>query len=130
MRARLLISALAACAFANAAAAGAAANAEAGRKVYERCAGCHSFEYNRTGPLHCGLVGRRAGTAPGYEYSQAMRKSRITWDERALERFLAAPTEVVPGTTMTYAGVPDAGERRNLIAYLAKEGSSPECAKR
>jgi cytochrome c len=104
-------------------------NAEAGKAVYERCAGCHSFEYNRTGPLHCGLVGRKAGTAAGFEYSQAMRKSRITWDERALERFLAAPTEVVPGTTMTYAGVPDAGERRNLIAYLVRQGRSADCAK-
>lgn len=105
-------------------------NAEAGKAVYERCAGCHSFEYNRTGPLHCGLLGRKAGAAAGFEYSKAMRESGITWNERTLERFLAAPTEVVPGTTMTYAGVPDAAERRNLIAYLASQGSSPECTKR
>lgn len=104
-------------------------NAQAGKAVYERCAGCHSFEYNRTGPLHCGLLGRKAGTAAGFEYSKAMRESGITWDERTLERFLAAPTTVVPGTTMTYAGVPDARERRDLIAYLAEQGRSADCAK-
>jgi cytochrome c len=58
---------------------------------------------------------------PGYEYSAAMKKSGIVWNRKTLERFLADPTKTVPGTTMTYAGVPDAKERADLIAYLGKE---------
>ena len=89
-----------------------------GEEAYTRCLGCHSFEMHRTGPRHCGLFGRRAGAAPGYDYSPAMKRSGIVWNERTLDRFLAAPTKVVPGTTMTYAGVDDPAERTALIAYL------------
>ncbi|MBL8287296.1 MAG: c-type cytochrome [Rubrivivax sp.] len=90
-----------------------------GEQVYERCAACHSIEANRAGPRHCGLFGRRAGSEPGFEgYSEAMRRSGIVWNERTLDRFLAAPTRVVPGTAMGYAGIADAGERSDLIAYL------------
>jgi cytochrome c len=97
-------------------------DAKAGEAVYSRCLGCHAVEYNRTGPKHCGLLGRRAGTAPGYEsYSSAMKASKLVWDERTLERFLADPMKTVPGTTMTYAGVPDPKDRADLIAYLGKQ---------
>ena len=95
-------------------------DAKAGESVYSRCLGCHAIEYNRTGPKHCDLLGRRAGTAPGYEsYSPAMKKSNIVWSEKTLDRFLADPLKAVPGTTMTYAGVPDPKDRANLIAYLS-----------
>jgi cytochrome c len=104
----------------------AAGDAKAGEAVYSRCLGCHSLEQHRTGPKHCGLIGRRAGTSPGYEeYSLALKKSGITWSEKTLDRFLARPLKAVPGTTMTYAGVPDAKERADLIAYLKKEGKCP-----
>jgi len=90
-----------------------------GQQVYTRCAACHAIEGNRTGPQHCGLFGRRAGTAPGYDgYSPAMRASGIVWDARTLDRFLAAPTDVVRGTTMGYAGIHDPRERADLIAWL------------
>jgi cytochrome c len=89
--------------------------------------GCHALEYNRTGPKHCGVLGRHAGSAPGYDYSAAMKRSKIIWNERSLDRFLAAPTNVVPGTTMTYAGVPDAKDRADLIAYLQQESAAPKC---
>ena len=97
-----------------------------GEKVYERCAACHSLTTDRTGPHHCGLIGRRAGTVAGFEYSKAMKDSKITWNERSLDRFIANPLEAVPGTSMGYAGVPDAGERRDLIAYLVHAGSCPK----
>jgi cytochrome c len=100
---------------------------KAGEAVYARCMGCHALEYNRTGPKHCGVLGRRAGSAPGYEYSGAMKHSKIIWTERSLDRFLAAPTKVVPGTTMTYAGVPDAKDRADLITYLKQESAAPKC---
>jgi cytochrome c len=91
----------------------------AGEQIYERCAGCHSIEVNRAGPRHCGLFGRRAGTEPGFEgYSEAMKRSGIVWDERTLDRFVANPAATVPGTAMGYAGIADARERSELIAYL------------
>jgi cytochrome c len=78
-----------------------------GEQVYARCAACHALAYDRVGPHHCGLLGRRAGTVPGFAYSPAM--------------------QVVPGTTMTYAGIPDAKERSDLIAYLKHANDSAEC---
>ena len=92
-----------------------------GEQIYARCAACHAIEGNRTGPQHCGLFGRRAGTAPGFDtYSKAMRDSKIVWDVRSLDVFLQAPTEAVPGTAMGYAGVKDARERADLIAWLRR----------
>lgn len=108
--------------------ASAAAYGNSGEVAYSRCQGCHSLEYHRTGPKHCGLFGRRAGSAPGYEYSAAMKQSGIVWNERSLDRFLVAPTKVVPGTTMTYAGVPDAKERAALIAFLKQQSAGPKCS--
>lgn len=111
-------------------AAGTAAGADAarGEQVYARCAACHALQYDRVGPRHCGLLGRRAGSVPGFEYSAAMKQSGIVWTARTLDRFLAAPLEVVPGTTMTYAGIADAKERADLIAYLRKAtANSPRC---
>jgi cytochrome c len=98
-----------------------AGDASAGEAVYSRCLACHSLELNRTGPKHCGLLGRRAGTVPGYDYSPAMKRSKLVWDEKTLDRFLADPLKAVPGTTMTYAGVQDAKERASLIAYLGQQ---------
>jgi cytochrome c len=108
----------------------AAANGDAARgaKVYERCAACHSLDHDRTGPRHCGLFGRRAGSEPAFDYSPAMRRSGLVWSEATLDRFLAAPTKVVPGTTMGYAGVDDPRERADLVAYLkAANGSRALC---
>jgi cytochrome c len=93
-------------------------NAGASEELYGRGVGCHSLEQNRTGPRHCGLVGRRAGSEPGFEYSEAMKRSGLVWDEKTLDRFLASPTQVVPGTTMTYSGVADPRERAELIAWI------------
>ena len=104
----------------------AAGDPAAGEAVYSRCQGCHSLEYHRTGPKHCGVVGRRAGSVPGSEYSPAMKKSGIVWSEKSLERFLADPPKTVPGTTMTYAGVPEAKDRADLIAYL-KQQTAARC---
>jgi cytochrome c len=105
-----------------------AAAQRAGEQIYERCAGCHSIEVNRAGPRHCGLFGRRAGSEPGFEgYSSAMKHSGIVWDERTLDRFVANPAATVPGTAMGYAGIADARERSELIAYLreaTRQGSA------
>ena len=98
-----------------------AARLQRGEQVYTRCAACHAIDRNRTGPQHCGLFGRRAGTAPGFDgYSKAMRNSKIVWNAHSLDVFLKSPTEAVPGTAMGYAGVKDPQERADLIAWLHK----------
>lgn len=91
---------------------------ENGERIYGRCLGCHALQYDRTGPRHCGLFGRKAGSVPGFDYSEAMKRSGIVWNAATLDRFLADPLGTVPGTTMGYAGIADARERADLIAYL------------
>lgn len=91
-----------------------------GEQIYSRCMGCHSLQVNRTGPRHCGLIGRPAGSVPGFNYSAAMRESGLVWDINTLDAFLAAPLQKVPGTTMTYAGITEPQQRRDLIAWLAR----------
>ena len=98
-----------------------------GKEIYARCLACHALAYDRVGPRHCGLLGRRAGSVPGFAYSGAMKKSGIVWNEKTLDRFLADPTHAVPGTAMTYAGVEDAQERADLIAFLAAADRSADC---
>lgn len=95
----------------------------AGAAVYERCLACHSLDRNRTGPKHCGLIGRQAGSLPDFHYSKAMRNAGFVWDAVTLDRFLADPTGTVPGTYMGYAGIDDPQERADLIAYLATAGA-------
>lgn len=112
-----------------AAPAGAAPDALRGEPIYARCLACHALAYDRVGPRHCGLFGRPAGSVSGFEYSAAMKNSKITWDERTLDRFLAKPLAMVPGSTMTYDGVPDAKDRADLIAYLKRAQQAPECGK-
>ncbi len=102
----------------------AAGDAKRGEQLYARCAACHAMAYDRVGPRHCGLLGRRAGSIQGFDYSKAMRKSGIVWSAKTLDRFLADPMAAVPGTTMTYAGIADGRERADLVAYL---GSAGEC---
>ena len=116
--ARLVVAAL----VAFAGAADAAADPRAGEKVYERCAGCHSLAQDRAGPRHCGLIGRRAASVPGFDYSDAMKRSGLVWNKATLDRFLADPMRVVQGTSMGYAGIDDKAERADLIAYLEKAG--------
>lgn len=105
----------------------AAADPARGEQIYARCLACHALAYHRVGPRHCGLLGRKAGAAAGFEYSPAMRQSGLTWNAQTLDRFLAAPMKVVPGTTMTYDGVPERQDRADLIAYLRNADSTEAC---
>ncbi len=107
-------------------AAHAAPDAARGEQLYVRCAACHALIFDRVGPRHCGLLGRRAGSVPGFDYSPAMKKSGIVWNEKTLNQFLTNPLVMVPGSSMTYAGVPEARDRGDLIAYLkAANGGAP-----
>ncbi len=105
----------------------AAPDIQHGEQVYARCQACHALAYDRVGPRHCGLIGRRAGSVPGFAYSQAMKNSHLTWDEKTLNVFLAHPLKTVPGTAMTYDGVPDPKDRADVIAYLRHANDTPEC---
>lgn len=60
-------------------------------------------------------------------YSEAMKKSKIVWNDKTLDRFLAKPMAMVPGTAMTYDGVPDAADRADLIAYLKQVNETAQC---
>lgn len=112
-----------------AAATPATGDPEAGAEIYTRCEACHALAYDRTGPRHCGLIGRKAGSVPDFAYSDAMKRSGIVWNAATLDRFLADPMQAVPGTTMGYAGVADARERADLIAYLREQSDGPNCRK-
>jgi cytochrome c len=94
-------------------------DARRGQAIYERCQACHSLARNRTGPKHCGLLGRAAGGVAGFNYSKALKRSGIVWTPESLDRFLKNPFTAVPGTRMGYAGVKDGQERADLIAFLA-----------
>jgi cytochrome c len=107
--------------------AAATGDPDSGRLLYARCAACHSLTTNRTGPRHCGLIGRPAGSVAGFDYSEAMKSSGIVWTVAALDRFLADPMTAVPGTTMGYAGISDSRERIDLLAFLAQASSSAQC---
>ena len=111
-----------------AAAAPDAAALARGEQLYGRCVACHAIDRHRVGPAHCGLFGRRAGTARGFaDYSPAMRRARMVWRDATLDAFLRNPGATVPGTTMGYAGIPDGAERRDLIAWL-KSATRPGVA--
>jgi cytochrome c len=104
-------------------------DAARGEQVYARCMACHSLTENRIGPRHCGVFGRRAGAVPAFDYSPAMRRAKITWNERSLDGFLTDPIKYLPGTAMVFAGVPDPQERADVIAWLKAAGAgSAACA--
>lgn len=101
-------------------------DATAGKAVFTQCKTCHVVtpNVNRIGPSLHGVVGRKAGTAPGYTYSAANKNSGITWTEPVLYQYLIAPQKYVPGTKMTYPGLKDAQKRADVIAYLKSNPSS------
>jgi cytochrome c len=89
-----------------------------GKELFERrCGGCHALDSNREGPRLRGVYGRIAGSVPSFRYSDALRNSRITWNDESLEMWLIDPGQFVPGTDMDFR-VPKADERREIIAYL------------
>lgn len=99
---------------------------ERGHALYEsRCGACHSVDTNRTGPLHAGVLGRRAGSVPGFAYSPALAASRIIWTHANLLAWLADPEALIPGQAMGYR-VPDARDREDLVAWLATLSAPPQ----
>jgi cytochrome c len=99
---------------------GMAADVEAGKVAFKKCALCHTTEAgkNKIGPSLFGIVGRKSASLDDYSYSEAMKKFDHTWDEQTLDTYLADPRATVPGTKMIFPGIKDKTERDNVIAYL------------
>ena len=105
--------------------AAAAQDAAAGEKVFAKCKVCHQIgegAKNLVGPVLNGVVGRPAGTYPGYHYSDANKNSGITWDEATLKEYLKNPKAKVPGTKMVFPGLTSDDDIANVIAYLKQFG--------
>jgi cytochrome c len=102
--------------------AGLAADPAAGQRIFQtQCGICHAVEagQNRIGPTLFGVVGRRSGSVPGFNYTADHKKLDVTWDAATLDKYLANPRAMVPDTSMIYAGLKDDAERADLVAYLA-----------
>jgi cytochrome c len=93
-----------------------------GEKRFEECATCHTVErgVNNVGPSLFGVLARTAGEIADFRYSPALKKSGITWTPQTLDTFIADPQKEIPGNRMPFAGMPDAADRADLIAYLQK----------
>ena len=103
------------------AAASAAGDVAAGGQVFKvQCSACHDTEAgsNKVGPSLFGVFGRKAGSVEGFHYSTANRDAGITWTAEELDKYLANPRGVVPGTSMPYLGLKNDAQRANVIAYL------------
>src|SRR4051794_39367892 len=99
---------------------GYAQDAEHGQTVFKACATCHAPDHaSRVGPGLGGIIGRKAGSVPGFSYSSAMKKSDIVWDTKILDAYLESPQQVVPGNRMPYAGLKNRTDLTDLVAYLA-----------
>jgi len=106
-----------------------AQDAEAGKKVFQKCAPCHSIgpgATNKVGPNLNGVIGRKTGTEEGFSYSDAMKGAGWVWDEAIFKEYITDPKKKVPGNKMLFPGVKDELERDDLFAYLnsfAADGS-------
>ena len=99
----------------------------AGAKVFNQCRQCHHIGPGATnfyGPSLNGLIGRKAGTWPGYNYSEANKTSGKVWDVPTLQSYLRQPQHDVPATYMTFKGLKSQTDIDNVIAYIAQFGTS------
>ncbi len=122
---KLLSFSLASAALLGSMSASLAQDAAAGEKVFTKCKICHQIgegAKNMVGPVLNGVVGRKAGSYPGYHYSEANKNSGITWDEATLKEYLRDPKAKVPGTKMVFPGLKSDDDIANVIAYLKQFG--------
>ena len=94
------------------------ANPIRGKELFEkRCGGCHSLDAGKEGPRLRGVYGRKAGSVPGFRYSDALKSSHFSWDAASLDRWLTDTQSVVPDNDMDFH-VPKADERADIIEFL------------
>lgn len=107
----------------------ASADVSRGETSGKKCVACHTFgkgEPNRVGPNLWGIVGRERASHEGFNYSPAMKSHPGKWTFEELDAYLKNPQGMVPGTRMTFAGVPRATERADLISFLNTKSDSPQ----
>jgi cytochrome c len=98
-------------------------DAGAGKSVFaKRCSGCHAMDADKEGPRLRGVLGRKAGAVPGFQYSEALRISGIVWNESLLSKWLENTQSVVKNNDMEFR-VANADERQAVIAYLKSLGN-------
>ena len=87
---------------------------------FVQCGACHSVDPGRNGvgPSLAGIAGRKAASLPGFNYSNALKDSGLTWDAASLDRWLTSPQRAVPGTKMPFAGISDPARRKEVVDYL------------
>jgi cytochrome c len=99
-------------------------DATRGERLFnQQCKACHTVEKggrNGVGPNLFGLFGRKAGTAEGFQFSEAMKSAGITWDDKAIEEYLKDPKARVPNGKMVYAGLKQQAQLDDMAAYLKK----------
>ena len=103
-------------------------DAAAGVALLARCRACHTLDEGgarRVGPNIWGIVGKAKGTSEGYAYSDALANAGGTWTFADLDGYLTAPREFMPGTKMTFPGIPDAADRANAILSLRALSNDP-----
>jgi cytochrome c len=103
------------------------ADLDNGRRVFARCRSCHTITEggaNMTGPNLHAVFGRKAGSKTGYNYSNALKQSDFGWDPQAIDHWLQNPRTFLPGNKMSFPGIPDAEDRRDVIAFLMVETRS------
>src|SRR3954469_1927202 len=120
---RLSLSALVVIAASSLASAALAQDAAAGKASFNKCLPCHSIgegAKNKVGPELNGLDGRKSGTAPDYNYSDANKNSGITWNEAEFKVYIKDPKAKIPGTKMAFAGIKNENEINNLWAFISQ----------
>lgn len=101
-----------------------ARTAAMGEQIFKRCAACHTITKdgpNGIGPNLHGIVGRARASYPGFAYSDALRAAGGHWDEAALDAWLDNPMKAIPGSRMSFAGIPDKADRNALFLYLKSQ---------
>ena len=120
---KLTLSALVIIATSAAASAALAQDAAAGKTVFNKCLACHAIgedAKNKVGPELNGLDGRKAGTVPDFNYSDANKNSGITWNEAQFKEYIKDPRAKVPGTKMVFAGIKNDKEVNDLWAFISQ----------
>ena len=106
----------------------ASTNAAEGAKIFKKCAACHSIAEggaNKIGPALWGVLGRPAGSVPGYKYSKAMAAYGKDWSFKEMNGFLIKPKDWIKGTKMAFAGLKNAEDRAAVILYMNENSSNP-----